>query len=98
MLHIHQSRTERRGSKIFPTFVKLLPATGDEEQELKSQLLRELNSLSSHLQSSGPFLKGARVSAGDMSLGPKLYHVLTALKYFKARCPRAGWFPDILAP
>ena len=77
--------------------MKLLPAKGNEEQELKSQLLRELDSLSTHLKSSGPFLKGAKVSAGDLSLGPKLYHVVTALKHFKARCPRAGWFPDILA-
>lgn len=65
---------------MFPTFVKFLKG-GVEEQEL----LEQFRDLSEHLKQNGPFLKGSSVSSGDLALGPKLYHVLTALKTFKVR-------------
>lgn len=75
-----------RGSQIFPTFVKYLKASGSEEKDLRDQLLKEFQALSDHLKSHGPFLKGSSVSAGDLALGPKLYHVFTAAKHFKVGC------------
>lgn len=72
-----------RGSQIFPTFVKFLKAEGDNEKELRSKLSSELDRLAQHLQSSGPYIKGAEVSAADLALGPKIYHVFTASKEFK---------------
>jgi glutathione S-transferase len=71
------------GSKIFPTFVKFLKAQGSEEEELKATLQQEFKSLGSHLRGGGPFLKGKAISAGDLALGPKLYHVTIATKAFK---------------
>ncbi len=72
-----------RGSQIFPTFVKFLKAKGDEEKELRSKLASEIQSLGKHLEANGPFVKGQDISAGDLALGPKLYHVFTASKEFK---------------
>ena len=46
-------------------------------------LLQELKGLNSHLQSSGPYLKGEDVSAGDLALAPKLHHMQVALKALK---------------
>lgn len=72
-----------RGSQIFPTFVKLLKAEGEEAKELRDKLGSELDALGKHVESNGPFLKGQEISAGDLALGPKLYHAFTALKEFK---------------
>lgn len=71
------------GSGIFPAFVKYLKSSGAEEEELQGKLVAELEGLSTHLQANGPFLKGSQVSAGDLALGPKLYHVFTAAKTYK---------------
>ena len=76
-----------RGSQIFPTFVKFLKASGDDEKDLRSKLSSEFQSLSKYLEANGPFLKGREVSAGDLALGPKLYHVFTASKEFKVCAP-----------
>ena len=72
-----------RGSQIFPTFVKFLKASGDEEKDLRSKLSSEFQSLGKYLEANGPFMKGQEISAGDLALGPKLYHVFTASKEFK---------------
>ena len=72
-----------RGSQIFATFVKFLKAKGDDEKELRSKLGSEIQSLGKHLEANGPFVKGQDISAGDLALGPKLYHVFTASKEFK---------------
>lgn len=72
-----------RGSQIFPTFVKFLKASGEDEKDLRSKLSSEFQSLGQHLEAHGPYLKGQDVSAGDLALGPKLYHVFTASKEFK---------------
>ncbi|KAJ7515749.1 hypothetical protein O6H91_22G026000 [Diphasiastrum complanatum] len=72
------------GSKIFPSFVKFLkskdPSDGSEQA-----LLSELKALDEHLQKNGPYVDGDRVSAVDLSLAPKLYHLEVALQHYK------GW-------
>ncbi|KAJ1258733.1 hypothetical protein BS78_10G098500 [Paspalum vaginatum] len=70
------------GSKIFSTFIGFLkskdPSDGTEEA-----LLNELSSLDSYLKDNGPFINGGTVSAADLSLGPKLYHMEVALGHYK---------------
>lgn len=71
------------GSQIFPTFVKFLKAEGSDLEELRYKLSQEFEKLASHLQTGGPFLKGKDISAGDLALGPRIYHVTVASKEFK---------------
>ncbi|KAK9830373.1 hypothetical protein WJX72_011371 [[Myrmecia] bisecta] len=71
------------GSKVFPAFVQYLKSSGAEEGEKREALLKELDLLNSHLEQHGPFLKGQDISAGDLALAPKLYHLTVALKAFK---------------
>ncbi|KAG9453855.1 hypothetical protein H6P81_006759 [Aristolochia fimbriata] len=70
------------GSKIFPSFVKFLkskdPADGSEQA-----LLDELKALDDHLKAHGPYIAGEKVTAADLSLAPKLYHLEIALGHFK---------------
>ncbi len=44
------------------------------------QALEELNT---HLEKSGPFLKGKDISSGDLALAPKLHHLEIAAKHYK---------------
>ncbi|XP_059666193.1 glutathione S-transferase DHAR2-like [Cornus florida] len=70
------------GSKIFPAFVKFLkskdPSDGSEQA-----LLDELKALDEHLKAHGPYINGENISAVDLSLAPKLYHLEVALGHFK---------------
>lgn len=70
------------GSKIFPTFVGFLkskdPADGTEQA-----LLSELSAFNDYLKENGPFINGKEVSAADLALGPKLYHLEIALGHYK---------------
>ncbi|XP_072998073.1 probable glutathione S-transferase DHAR1, cytosolic [Typha latifolia] len=72
------------GSKIFSSFVKFLkskdPSDGSEQA-----LVEELRALDEHLKDHGPFINGDNISAVDLSLAPKLYHLKVALGHFK------GW-------
>ncbi|KAG2319696.1 hypothetical protein Bca4012_054066 [Brassica carinata] len=69
------------GSKIMTTFVTFL-TTKDASD---GPLLHELEALENHLKShDGPFIAGERVSAVDLSLAPKLYHLEVALGHFKS--------------
>ncbi|KAA8534263.1 hypothetical protein F0562_031780 [Nyssa sinensis] len=72
------------GSKIFPSFVKFLkskdPSDGSEQA-----LLDELKALDEHLKEHGPYINGENITAVDLSLAPKLYHLEVALGHFK------GW-------
>ncbi|XP_057979501.1 glutathione S-transferase DHAR2-like [Malania oleifera] len=72
------------GSKIFSTFVTFLkskdPSDGSEQA-----LLAELKALDEHLKAHGPYVSGENVTAVDLSLAPKLYHLEVALGHFK------GW-------
>lgn len=70
------------GSKIFPCFVKFLkskdPSDGSEEA-----LVAELTILNDHLKDNGPFIDGDKISASDLSLAPKLFHMQVALGHYK---------------
>ncbi|KAF3329971.1 glutathione S-transferase DHAR2-like protein [Carex littledalei] len=72
------------GSKIFPAFVTFLKSK-DSNDGSEQALVNELRSLNEHLESHGPFINGEKISAADLSLAPKLYHLKVALGYFK------GW-------
>ncbi|KAF9597171.1 hypothetical protein IFM89_016159, partial [Coptis chinensis] len=70
------------GSKIFGSFVKFLkskdPSDGSEQA-----LLDELKALEDHLKAHGPYVNGEKITAIDLSLAPKLYHLEVALGHFK---------------
>ncbi|CAH8357347.1 unnamed protein product [Eruca vesicaria subsp. sativa] len=69
------------GSKIFSTFVTFLTTKDSSD----GPLLHELEALENHLKShDGPFIAGEKVSAVDLSLAPKLYHLEVALGHFKS--------------
>ncbi|AQK95477.1 dehydroascorbate reductase like1 [Zea mays] len=72
------------GSKIFPAFVKFLKSK-DASDGSEKALLDELQALDDHLKAHGPYINGENVSATDLSLGPKLFHLQIALEHFK------GW-------
>lgn len=70
------------GSKIFSAFIGFLNSedpSGGKEQEL----LNELSSFNDYLKENGPFINGEQISAADLSLGPKLYHMEIALGHYK---------------
>ncbi|CAF2257114.1 hypothetical protein HID58_030723 [Brassica napus] len=69
------------GSKIMSTFVAFLTTKNSSD----GPLLHELEALENHLKShDGPFIAGETVSAVDLSLAPKLYHLEVALGHFKS--------------
>ncbi|KAL8524870.1 hypothetical protein ACS0TY_014474 [Phlomoides rotata] len=75
---------EGRGSKLLPTFVKFLKSK-DPNDGSEQALLDELKALDEHLKNKGPYVNGENISAVDLSLAPKLYHIDVALGHFK------GW-------
>lgn len=70
------------GSKIFPTFVSFLKSK-DSNDGTEQALLTELSVFNDHIRENGPFVNGKKISALDLSLGPKLYHLEIALGHFK---------------
>ncbi|XP_021910475.1 glutathione S-transferase DHAR2-like [Carica papaya] len=70
------------GSKIFWAFFTFLkskdPSDGSEQA-----LINELKALDEHLAGHGPFIAGEKITAVDLSLAPKLYHLEVALGHFK---------------
>ncbi|KAL8463174.1 hypothetical protein ACS0TY_033985 [Phlomoides rotata] len=72
------------GSKLLPTFVKFLKSK-DPNDGSEQALLDELKALDEHLKNKGPYVNGENISAVDLSLAPKLYHIDVALGHFK------GW-------
>ncbi|OWM70103.1 glutathione S-transferase DHAR2 [Punica granatum] len=70
------------GSKIFMSFVKFLKSK-DASDGSEQALLDELKALDDHLKAHGPYVAGAKITAVDLSLGPKLYHLEIALGHFK---------------
>ncbi|KAL6131291.1 hypothetical protein ACLB2K_069667 [Fragaria x ananassa] len=54
------------------------PSDGSEQA-----LLNELKALDDHLKAHGPYIAGEKVTAADLSLAPKLYHLKVALGHFK---------------
>ncbi|XP_078433061.1 putative glutathione S-transferase DHAR2, chloroplastic isoform X2 [Wolffia australiana] len=78
------------GAKIFSTFIGFLKSK-DPSDGTEQALVAELTSFDEYLKDNGPFIDGERVSAADLSLGPKLYHLEIALGHYK------GWsIPDSL--
>ncbi|XP_071686394.1 glutathione S-transferase DHAR2-like [Rutidosis leptorrhynchoides] len=70
------------GSKIFPKFVAFLKSK-DENDGTEQALLDELKALDEHLKSNGPYINGDKITAVDLGLAPKLYHLKVALGHFK---------------
>ncbi|KAK4359967.1 hypothetical protein RND71_022196 [Anisodus tanguticus] len=71
------------GSKIFPKFVAFVKSK-DPSDGTEQALLDELTAFNDYLKENGPFINGNDVSAADLSLGPKLYHLEIALGYYKS--------------
>ncbi|KAL0539298.1 hypothetical protein IC582_023501 [Cucumis melo] len=71
------------GSKIFSAFGKFLKSKNPKDHS-EEDLLVELKALDEHLKAhDGPYVAGEKVTAVDLSLAPKLYHVDIALGHFK---------------
>ncbi|XP_022139339.1 glutathione S-transferase DHAR2-like [Momordica charantia] len=70
------------GSNIFGAFVKFLKSK-DPNDGSEQALLVELKTLDEHLKAHGPYVAGKKVTAVDLSLAPKLYHLDVALGHFK---------------
>ncbi|OVA03551.1 Glutathione S-transferase [Macleaya cordata] len=71
------------GSKIFGSFVQFLKSK-DASDGTEQTLLAELSALEEHLKAHGPYVNGDKISAVDLSLAPKLYHLEVALGHFKS--------------
>ncbi|KAG1358705.1 Glutathione S-transferase DHAR3, chloroplastic [Cocos nucifera] len=71
------------GSKIFSTFIGFLKSK-DPNDGTEQALLTELTSFDDYLKENGPFVNGSMLSAADLSLGPKLYHLEIALSHYKS--------------
>uniref|UniRef100_A0A7N0V4Q9 GST N-terminal domain-containing protein n=1 Tax=Kalanchoe fedtschenkoi TaxID=63787 RepID=A0A7N0V4Q9_KALFE len=70
------------GSKIFTAFVTFLKSK-DASDGSEQALLDELKALDDHLKSHGPYINGDKITAVDLSLAPKLFHLEVALGHFK---------------
>ncbi|KAL1210157.1 Glutathione S-transferase DHAR2 [Cardamine amara subsp. amara] len=71
------------GSKLFGAFVTFLKSK-DANDGSEKALVDELEALDNHLKShSGPFVAGEKVTAVDLSLAPKLYHLEIVLGHYK---------------
>ncbi|XP_019459154.1 PREDICTED: glutathione S-transferase DHAR3, chloroplastic-like [Lupinus angustifolius] len=70
------------GSKIFSTFIGFLKSK-DPNDGTEQALLSELTSFNDYLKENGPLVNGKEISAIDLSIGPKLYHMEIALGHFK---------------
>lgn len=55
----------------------------DPNDGTEQALLEELKALDDHLKAHGPFIAGEKITAVDLSLAPKLYHLEVALAHFK---------------
>ncbi|ESQ27611.1 hypothetical protein EUTSA_v10019864mg [Eutrema salsugineum] len=71
------------GSKIFGAFVTFLTSK-DANDGSEKALVDALEALENHLKTHpGPFVAGESVTAVDLSLAPKLYHLMVALGHYK---------------
>ncbi|XP_022769994.1 glutathione S-transferase DHAR3, chloroplastic [Durio zibethinus] len=70
------------GSKIFSTFIGFLKSK-DPSDGTDQALLNELSLFNDYIKENGPFINGEKISAADLSLGPKLYHLEIALGHYK---------------
>ncbi|OIV91230.1 hypothetical protein TanjilG_30452 [Lupinus angustifolius] len=70
------------GSKLFGSFVSFLKSK-DENDGTEQALLAELKALDEHLKAHGPYVAGEKVTAVDLGLAPKLFHLSVTLGHFK---------------
>ncbi|KMZ68269.1 Dehydroascorbate reductase [Zostera marina] len=70
------------GSKIFSCFVKFL-LSKDPTDGTEQALLDELHAFNQHLTNHGPYVNGSEISAIDLNLAPKFYHLEIVLGHFK---------------
>ncbi|GJU14214.1 dehydroascorbate reductase 2, partial [Tanacetum coccineum] len=70
------------GLKILPKLAAFLK-TKDEKDGSKQALLYELKELDKHLSEHGPYVDGKEITAVDLSLAPKLYHLVKACLFYK---------------
>ncbi|KAK4800566.1 hypothetical protein SAY86_021053 [Trapa natans] len=70
------------GSKIFSAFTGFLKSK-DPKDGTEQALLNELSSFNAYIKENGPYING-EISAADLSLGPKLYHMEIALGHYKS--------------
>ncbi|KAJ4788273.1 Glutathione S-transferase family protein [Rhynchospora pubera] len=66
------------GSKILPRFVNFLKSK-DPTDGAEQALLDELRFFDDHIKEYGPYVNGDHISAVDLSIAPKLYHMEVAL-------------------
>ncbi|KAI3947402.1 hypothetical protein MKW92_049147 [Papaver armeniacum] len=71
------------GSKLFGSFVTFLKSK-DASDGSEQALITELSALEEHLKAHGPYVSGEKISAVDLGLAPKLYHLEVALGHFKS--------------
>ncbi|KAL8162184.1 hypothetical protein V2J09_013673 [Rumex salicifolius] len=71
------------GSKIFSSFVSFLKSKNPSDGTEKN-LVDELKAFDDHLKANGPYVAGEKITAVDLSLAPKLYHLKIALGHFKS--------------
>ncbi|RZC76137.1 hypothetical protein C5167_000275 [Papaver somniferum] len=71
------------GSKLFGSFVTFLKSK-DASDGSEQALITELSALEEHLKAHGPYANGEKISAVDLGLAPKLYHLEVALGHFKS--------------
>ena len=81
-----------RGSGLFGAFTSYLktPDKAAPEEVIKREayLVKELEAIDRHLQEKGPFICGANISAADLALSPKIYHVFHATEQLKVMSDR----------
>ncbi|KAF8097913.1 hypothetical protein N665_0279s0042 [Sinapis alba] len=70
------------GSKIFSKFIGFLKSK-DQGDGTEQALLNELSTFNDYLKENGPFINGEKISAADLSMGPKLHHMKIALGHYK---------------
>ncbi|XP_078429549.1 dehydroascorbate reductase 2 [Wolffia australiana] len=70
------------GSKLFSSFINFLKSN-DSSDESEKTLVEELRALDGHIKDNGPYVNRASISALDLNLAPKLYHLQIVLEHFK---------------
>ncbi|URD83588.1 Zinc knuckle [Musa troglodytarum] len=73
------------GIKNIFFFHKVLEKQGCYNDGSEQALVDELHVLDEHLKQHGPYVNGDNISAVDLSLAPKLFHLIIVLDHFK------GW-------
>ncbi|KAL5556461.1 hypothetical protein UlMin_038697 [Ulmus minor] len=93
-IYMHNCRTNVKRKKKTPftrkTKINSPSKLTNEQHDYKDAndgseqaLLAELKALDEHLKAHGPYIAGEKVTAADLSLAPKLYHLDVALEHFR---------------